>query len=373
MKVLVCPDKFKGSLTVDQVCDAMRTGIHRFSSQIEVQTIALADGGEGSLDILAGLKDAQCISIEVFDPLFRPVVANYVLHGSVAYIEMAQASGLLLLKPEERNPMYTSTFGTGELIKNAIERGATHIFVMIGGSATNDGGCGMAEALGVKFHNQVGRQLTNLCGKDLQNVYHIDFSALDQFKEIKFTILSDVANPLLGKEGASLVYAPQKGADLEESVNLDQGLQQLTSVMKNGKEKVSGAGAAGGLGYGLMSFFDAEIKSGIDEIIRLTNFEAQMKTSDFVLTGEGKLDDQTLSGKLIDGVARVVRKNNIPFAIICGICSEVDTLQKSLGAETIMAIADRAPSLEHAMAEAAQYVEQLSYETIQRCVEKYSR
>lgn len=364
MKILLCPDKFKGSLTVEEVCTAMYNGIQRADAEIEVRTLALADGGEGSLDIFAQLEGAQLIEKVVLDPLFRPITAKYVIKGETAFIEMAQASGLLLLKSNERNPMHNSTFGTGELILEAIRCGAKHVYVMIGGSATHDGGCGMAEALGVRFFSREAQLLKHICGSDLRRIDRIDTSALSALADVKFTVLSDVKNPLYGKDGATLVYAKQKGANPSDFEPLETGLKHLASLLNNGKEEWEGAGAAGGLGYGLISFLGAEMKSGIQEIMELLQFEEALKSVDFVMTGEGKLDGQTLSGKVVFGVSQMARKNNIPFGIICGTASDIPVLKEALSPKHLMVITDHAPSFQMAMSHAAQFVEDLSFDMI---------
>lgn len=364
MKILLCPDKFKGSLTVEEVSAAMCRGIKRADAEIKVQTMPLADGGEGSLGIFAQLKDAQCIEKVVLDPLFRPVKAKFVIKGETAFIEMAQASGLLLLKSNERNPMHNSTFGTGELILEAIRCGAKHVYVMIGGSATHDGGCGMAEALGVRFFNVEEQLIKHICGNDLRYMDRIDASALSALADVRFTVLSDVKNPLYGKDGATQVYAKQKGANPCDFEPLEAGLEHLASLLNNGKEEWEGAGAAGGLGYGLMSFLGAEMKSGIQEIMKLLQFEEALKSVDFVMTGEGKLDGQTLSGKVVYGVSQLARKNNIPFGIICGTASDIPVLKTALSPKHLMVITDHAPSFQMAISHAAQFVEDLSFDMI---------
>ena len=365
MRILISPDKFKNSLTAYQVCDAVERGIRKVRKEAEVIKLPLADGGEGTLEILEKELKAQRIELEVSDPLFRPVKAHYLLNGDKAYIEMAKASGLPLLKSFEKSAMKTSTYGTGELIADAVEKGAKEIFVMIGGSATNDGGCGMAEALGAKFYSKAGKELKTIRGGDLNQLGKIDVSALESYREVKFIVLSDVQNPLTGPNGASHIFGAQKGASDSEILKLDVGLKNLALLMNDGKDQKPGAGAAGGLGYGLMSFLNAEIRSGIDQVFELLNYDMHLQNVDIVITGEGKLDTQTLNGKVIAGVCSKAKKDNIPIGIICGIAEDVDHVKTSLGIKMIYQVDEKSTSFQDSMKNAAKYVEQLAEELMQ--------
>lgn len=330
----------------------------------EVIKLPLADGGEGTLEILERELNAQKIELEVSDPLFRPVKAYYLLNGGKAYIEMAKASGLPLLKNFEKSPLKTSTYGTGELISDAVQRGAKEIFVMIGGSATNDGGCGMAEALGVRFYSSNGTELKAIRGQDLSRISTLDISALERFVGVSFKVLSDVQNPLTGPNGASYVFGKQKGASEMEIEQLDLGLQNLAAVLNNGNEQKPGAGAAGGLGYGLMSFVDARLGSGINQVFDILDFDGHLAGVDLIITGEGKLDGQTLSGKVISGVNERAKESNIPIGIICGISDELSRVKANLGIEMIYQVSERANSFQDSMQNANKYVEELAEELI---------
>ena len=365
MRILISPDKFKNSLTAYQVCDAVERGIEKVIKEAEVVKLPLADGGEGTLEILEKELKAQRIELEVSDPLFRPIKAHYLLNGDKAYIEMAKASGLPLLKGFEKSAIKTSTYGTGELIADAVEKGAKEIFVMIGGSATNDGGCGMAEALGVQFFSKTDKQVKAIRGGDLNLIARMDLSSLKRFDGISFVVLSDVQNPLTGPNGASHVFGAQKGADESEIIKLDNGLANLAQLMANGNEVKSGAGAAGGLGYGLMSFLNAKLNSGINQVFEILNFESHLSEVDLIITGEGKLDGQTLSGKVISGVNEKAKLNNIPIGIICGITEDLPKVKASLGIDMIYQVNEKANSFKDSMQNAAVYVEQLAEELMQ--------
>ncbi|OEK03163.1 hypothetical protein BFP97_17265 [Roseivirga sp. 4D4] len=322
MQILVCPDKFKGSLTAKEVCKAIDKGLKSFDPSIETILLPLADGGEGTLDVLESALSIDRVALTVSDPLFRPIDAYYLRDGSRAFIEMALASGLQILNESEKNPLNTTTYGTGEMIRHALDHGAEEIFLLIGGSATNDGGIGMAEALGYEFETgtdvefrSVGGSLADIVAINQSNRHH-------RIDKVQFTVLSDVKNVLLGAEGAAYIYGAQKGADGEAIEQLDYGLTNLANLLNNENENQEGSGAAGGLGYGAMSFLDAKVQSGIDTILEIVNFDENSKDVDLVITGEGKLDGQSLEGKVISGVIKVCQKEYIPIGIICGFVEE---------------------------------------------------
>lgn len=366
MRILISPDKFKSSLTAEEVCEAIERGLRRVLPKAEVIKLPLADGGEGTLEVLEKSLGAERIELQVSDPLFRLVKAYYLLDGNKAYIEMAKASGLPLLEKFEKSPMKTSTYGTGELIVDAIQRGAKELFVMIGGSATNDGGCGMAEALGARFYSANGMELKAIRGRDLSNIVSVDQSALKRFEDISVKVLSDVQNPLTGPDGASYVFAKQKGAKKKEIEELDRGLQNLASVLKNGNEQRPGAGAAGGLGYGLMSFLNARLNSGINQVFEILNYDALLEGVDLIITGEGKLDGQTLNGKVISGVNERAKASSIPIGIICGISDELAKVKTNLGIDMIYQVRDKAMDFNDSMQNASSYVEELAAELLKK-------
>ena len=361
MKILVCPDKFKGSLTAIEVCNAIESGIKSIDGSIEVVKLPLADGGEGTLDLLEAVLDLKRQFVTVNDPLHRRISVYYLKNHDTAYIEMSKASGLQLLKSEERNPLLTSTFGTGELIAHALGQGVKEIHLLIGGSATNDGGIGMANALGYDFLTKDGEKVT-ANGAGLSFLNTVDSSKIHEgLNKVKFTVLSDVQNPLTGSNGASYVYGGQKGANEADIIMLDKGLAHLAKMLNNGMESKPGAGAAGGLGYGAMSFLNAKIESGIDGIMRMLAFENHLKGADLIITGEGKMDDQTASGKVISGVSGIASSKNIPIGIICGI---QERYTSSVDSNMVYQLMDLAKNLDDSMLNAKRYTEQLAFQMI---------
>ncbi len=324
MKVLIAPDSFKDALSSKLVASAISRGLKLADSTVKTEIFPLGDGGEGSSEILGIHLNAVKIPVTVSDPLGRPVEAFFYwsAKNKTAIIEMAEASGLQLLTEEERNPMETSTYGTGELIKEAIKMDAKNIVLAIGGSATNDGGIGMATALGYKFFDKYGNQLKGK-GKELTKIHY--FTDIDSIipDKLHVDVMCDVENPLFGEKGAAYVYAKQKGANEKEINELNEGLKNLNRVVKQKlNQDISqkpGMGAAGGLGFGSVIFLNATLQKGIDVMLDLTNFDERLKHTDLVITGEGKMDVQTMHGKLIDGVAKRAAKYNIPVIGFCGV------------------------------------------------------
>ena len=319
MKIVLAPDKFKGSLTGIEFCDAVAEGIKRINPNIEVIKIPLADGGDGTFEILNFHLQSKAIITKVKDPLFREIDSTYLFakDSKTAYIEMAKASGLNLLAKEEQNCFLTSTLGTGELIRHAMEKGATTIILGIGGSATNDCGIGMASALGFRFLDEFDKEVTPI-GKNLIKIKRIDTSkVLKELDKVSFKIACDVSNPLYGENGAAYVYAPQKGANPEEISILDQGLQNIAKLFleqfKIDVQKIKGAGAAGGMGAAGLAFLNAELVSGIELVKELVHFETQIQNADWIITGEGKLDRQTLSGKAITELSIPLKNRRFPL------------------------------------------------------------
>jgi glycerate kinase len=311
--ILVAPDKFKGSLTAKQVCDAIAEGAKKFDPSIAVISIPLADGGEGTCDILTSSSKGKKVAVEVENPLRRVVGTEYGISndGQIAFIEMAKASGLQLLLREERSPMHTTTFGTGQLILHALSNGVRKIIIGIGGSATNDAGLGMASALGYRFLS--GDEELEPIGKNLVHLTAIKHDLVNPLvSQCAFTVLCDVKNPLVGKNGAAHVFASQKGATANEVELLDKGLVQFQKVAER-EFMVSlnfpGAGAAGGLGAGAKAFLNARLTTGFDFLADFVNLEDAVRNADLVVTGEGSLDAQSLSGKVVQGVTTLASKN----------------------------------------------------------------
>ncbi len=368
MRVLIAPDKFKGTLTASEVCLAITEGIHDFDASIEVVSHPLADGGEGTLDLLEEILSLGKVELEVHDPLYRSIPSYYLKSDHTAFIEMALASGLPLLAPEERNPLRASSHGTGELIKHALEQGLTRVYLMIGGSATNDGGTGMAEALGYSFNGQSG-SISGINGNTMGVVHSCSNNTGDLLNNVSVTVLTDVQNKLLGPNGATHVYGRQKGADDEMIIRLEQNMQALAGMLDNGFEDVPGAGAAGGLGYGAMSFLKAELKSGIETVMEITGFDRKLDGVDLIISGEGKMDLQTVEGKVIAGVAAKAEKAGIPFSVICGVADDLDKVQENIKALSIHPLVNEETTSEEAISQSFQLVRQRAYQLIRQFAE----
>ena len=329
-KVVVASDSFKGCLSSWQVAEAVEKAVRDVMPGCDVVKLAVADGGEGSMDALVTTLGCEAASLVVSDPLGRPVKADYaVLDDSSAVIEMARASGLTLLLPEERNPMITSTYGTGQLISDALDRGCRRFMICIGGSATNDAGTGMLEALGYRFIDSEGNLLTG-CGGALSRISSIDVSNVHPaLQESRFIVACDVDSPFCGPDGAAYVYGPQKGATPEMVEELDEGMRHFAAVISRTTgvdvTDMPGAGAAGGLGGALRAFMKAQMRRGADMVLDAVGFDQAIKDADLVITGEGRIDRQTLTGKLPYVVAERAASRNIPVVAICGY-AEVDAL-----------------------------------------------
>lgn len=355
MKIVVAPDSFKDCLSAKKVAENIAKGIYSVFPNAEIIKIPISDGGEGLLDALVEPSGGRLVSVSVKDPLFRNINANYGVlgDGTTAVVEMATASGLELLKENERNPLITSTFGTGQLINDALDKGCTKIIIGLGGSATNDGGVGMIKALGGKFLDKEGNEIDN-GGAALKNLYTIDISNLDKrLLDCEFVGACDVSNPLTGSEGASFVYGGQKGGNLSDLKLLDDSLIKYASVIKSNLgievNVIEGAGAAGGMGAALLAFFHAKLFRGIDLIIDALQIENSIRTADLVFTGEGKIDTQTLYGKTISGVAKVAKKHNIPVVVITGKVG--DNIQEIYrhGVSAIFSIVNKPMSVEESI------------------------
>lgn len=354
-KYVLAPDSFKESMTAKEVCDAMEQGIRKVEPEAEIIKIPMADGGEGTVDSLVDATKGQKITVKVTGPLGNKINAYYGLlgDGKTAVIEMAKASGLEIVPIEQRNPLKTTTFGTGELIKNALDHGVEKIIVGLGGSSTNDGGSGMAQALGARLLDENGHEI-KFGGGNLDKLVRIDTTNLDpRLKRIKIILASDVTNPLVGKEGASVVFGPQKGATPEMVKKLDINLRHYAAIIKEDLDKEiadkKGAGAAGGLGAGLMAFTNYEMHQGIKIAIEVTKLEEKIKDADYVFTGEGGTDFQTKFGKTPYGVAKLGKKYHKPVISLAGYLGEgIESLYDS-GFTAIFGILPGSCSLEDAL------------------------
>jgi glycerate kinase len=363
MRVLVCPDKFRGTLTARQAAEAIERGWRRERPGDVFDLAPLADGGEGTLDVLAPADEPATTRLRrrVRGPLGEPVDAELGLRGGVGIVEMARASGLELVAPARRDVTRSTTFGTGELMAAALEAGARRVLVCLGGSATNDGGVGMATALGGRFLDPAGRPIGQ-GGAALATLARIDLRAVHAaWREIEVLGVTDVDNPLCGPSGASAVFGPQKGATPEQVVALDRALAHLAAVAANDlgadRSRDPGAGAAGGLGFGLLAFLGARLRPGVEVVMEAVGLEPRVAAADLVITGEGSLDAQSLHGKVPAGVLDAARRAGVRAAIVSGVASiELDgvpirTLVDRVGREA--ALQDARGSLELVAAELA--------------------
>lgn len=368
MKILIACDSFKDALPALEACQAIGRGLGKALPGAELTLFPLADGGEGTAEILTWHSRGRRIGLEVSGPLFRPVAAAYGFSGDgqTAFIEMAAASGLPLLNPDERNPLLTTTFGTGELIRDAIGRGARRILLGIGGSATNDAGLGMAAALGYQFLDENEEALPPV-GASLGRVRGIDGSrAWFSPESVKVEVLCDVDNPLYGEQGAAFIYAPQKGADDAAVRELDAGLRHFARLLEEkfgrGFADIPGAGAAGGLGAGAMAFLGATLRPGIEAVMELTGFDSRLPDTDLVITGEGKIDRQTLHGKLIYGIARRAQAQGVPVIALCGALPASPEEVEAIGLKAAFCIQNRPLGLAEALRETALNLERTAYQ-----------
>ncbi len=367
MKLILASDSFKGSLTSEQTIALLTKAAHQIFPDCECRGIPVADGGEGTVNAVIAATDGRLCWAQVHDPLMNPIKAAYgMTEGNKAVIEMAAASGLTLVPENHRNPLLTTTFGTGELIVNALDQGCRDITVAIGGSATNDGGMGCMKALGVRFFSSDGRELSGI-GNDLALVSAIDTSGLDrQIKGCHFTVMCDVKNPLCGENGATRTFARQKGASAKDIEQLESGMIHYRNLIQSlygiDCDNIQGAGAAGGLGAALKVFLHAHIQSGIETVLELIHFDDKLRDADLVITGEGCTDSQSVCGKVMQGVGMHAKKNGIPCIGLSG--SLGDGAEKILeyGIDSLHCIINRPMTL----AEAMNSAETLYYEAAVR-------
>ncbi len=359
MKIVIAPDSFKGSLTALEAAQAIAAGWRRVFMDANILTVPMADGGEGTVQSLVDATGGRLMHKEVTDPLGGKVNAHYGILGDglTAVIEMAAASGLPLVPPGKRNPLITTTFGTGELIQASLDHGCRRLIIGIGGSATNDGGAGVAQALGARLLDADGTPIL-FGGAALAQLARIDLSNMDpRIAETETVVACDVDNPLIGPRGAAHVYGPQKGATPEMVEQLDAALARFAEVVKCdlGKDigEMPGSGAAGGLGAGLMAFLDAELKSGIDIVIDAVNLREKVGGADLVITGEGAIDEQTVYGKTPIGVAKVAQEQGIPVLGIAGMVSPGACAVYDHGIEALTTLVPGPVSLDEAVGNAA--------------------
>lgn len=361
MKIVIAPDSFKECLRATEVAHAIARGWQCVDNQAICELVPMADGGEGTTEALVAACNGQWREISVQDPLGRTIQAHYGwLPDEIAVIEMAQAAGLALLTPSERNPLITSTFGVGQMLADALQNGARKIILGIGGSATNDGGAGLAQALGIRLLDAQGRDLPH-GGAALSQLAHIDDAgSLHHLHECEIIVACDVVNPLCGETGAAAVFAPQKGATPAMVAELDAALTHFADqvAQHTGEDfrNHAGSGAAGGLGFGLRSLLGAQLQSGIDIVLHATQLSDKIAHADLVITGEGRMDAQTAFGKVPLGVLRVAQTHNIPVIGIAGSVSHVHELN-DLGFAAVLPTIARAGSLHEIIAEAETNIE----------------
>ena len=322
-KCIVISDSFKGTLSSLEICDIARQSVPRFFPECQVVTVPVADGGEGTVECFVEALQAQPVTVEVSGPYGEKIQATYARSGSRAVVEMACAAGLPMVG-EHRDPETTTTYGVGEVIRHAVEQGCDQILLGLGGSATNDGGCGAAAALGARFYDEQGRSFVP-AGGTLEKISRIDLSGLlPALRNVKVTVMCDVENPLYGPTGAAHIFGPQKGADAAMVARMDAGLRHLAETLEKdvGMEvlTLAGGGSAGGFGAGAAAFFGGQLRMGIDVVLDLTGFDRKCRGASLVITGEGHLDSQSLRGKTVVGVARRARALGVPAAALVGGC-----------------------------------------------------
>jgi len=363
MRVVVAPDKFEGSLTAGQAARAVEAGLLRARPDAEVVGLPLGDGGAGTLEALVA-AGFQRVTVPAHGPTGQPVQAAIALKGATGFVEMAEASGLKRLPGGRRAPLEATTYGTGELVRAALDRGVRELALGIGGSATTDGGAGMAAALGARFLDEHGAELPP-GGAALLRLARVDVAGLDpRLRDVEVTVAADVDNPLVGPEGAAHVFAPQKGAGPDEVLVLDSALRRYARVLAADLgidlADTPGAGAAGGLGAGAIAFLGACIRSGIELVLELVGFDRAVADADLVVTGEGKLDAQSLRGKAPVGVARAATAHGVPVVALAGVVEVADRELRAAGFEEAHALTELEPDTERCMAEAAPLLERLA-------------
>ena len=335
MKILIAPDSFKESLNALEVCRAIKSGFTQIFPDADYTLLPMADGGEGTSAVLSYALGGRWKEVRVHDPMMQPIIAKYLLlPDATAVIEIAQACGLHLLTANHRNPLSTSSFGVGEMIADALEEGVKRIIIGLGGSSTNDAGLGMLMALGIMFYDYDGDSLAQ-GGLQLARLQQIDETKFNpKVLDTVFAVACDVTNPLCGPLGASAIFGPQKGANLEQVAMLDNALDNFATICSQhfdnkDSQNIAGAGAAGGLGFALMTFCNAKLQSGFDTVATAVNLAHHIASADLVITGEGKLDAQTSMGKVASGVSQMAKAHNKPVIAICGSVDPVETTQNT--------------------------------------------
>jgi glycerate 2-kinase len=361
MKILIAPGAFKHSLSASQVAQAIYDGFDQSGLSATYHLLPIADGGNGTLDAFLA-NGGERIIIEVFDPLMRPIQAAYGLidNGKTAIIEMAMASGIELLSNDEANPIIASTYGTGQLMQHALDKGATHFIVGLGGSATVDGGMGCLQALGLKLLDVNGEEISH-GGSGLADIATVDTSNIDKrWHDIEIVIASDVENPTLGEKGAARVFGPQKGATPEMVESLETNLTHCFTTIyeQTGRDvrELEGGGAAGAFSAGLMAFLSCKIVSGIDLVLEHNGFIEHLADTTLIITGEGEMDSQTIDGKGPIGVARLAKKHGVPTIALVGGLNVDDTILHEAGIQAVFSVIDKPMELQTALSNAEELV-----------------
>jgi glycerate kinase len=369
MKVIIAPDKFKGSLTSFEFCEAVEQGLRRLGLGDQVVSFPLADGGDGFAAVMRHYLQMETVECEAVDPLHRPMTGSYQWspQEKTAIVELAVASGISLLGPKEVNPLLTSTYGTGMIIQHSIRAGAKRIILGVGGSATNDAGMGLLSALGFRFLDRAQHELVPN-GEALQKLDQIVPPA--HLPAIHWEISCDVVNPFYGKNGAAYVYAPQKGATEKQVRLLDEGLQNFSRVvLKDFGTDISnypGAGAAGGVAGGLLSLLKAELHSGIEMVIKASNLENQIAGASLIVTGEGRLDSQSMQGKVVGRMASLAKQYEVPCIAFCGKLDLSEAHCQALGLTHAYEIADEQVSISDRIKNAGTYLTNTSYDVLRK-------
>jgi glycerate 2-kinase len=371
MKIVIAPNAFKGSLTAAEVAASISAGVKRVFPNAEIDLLPIADGGDGTLDLVLSAAGSQRVEMEVRGPLGTPVRAAYgLLPGEgTAVIEMAAASGLRLLSPAECDPLRATTYGTGQLMKAALDRGCTRIIIGVGGSATVDGGCGMAQALGVRLLDADGQDIPP-GGAGLQRLARVDLSGRhERIDQAEIVVACDVDNPLVGPQGAAPIFGPQKGADAEMVAVLAQALERFAEIVARDTGKhvaeLPGAGAAGGLAAGLVAFAGARLESGTDTLLALMDMERHIHAADLVITGEGQIDGQTAYGKAPIGVARLAQRHGVPVIGLAGGLGDDASAVYDHGIDALAATVPGPITLDEAMSNAARLIEDAAERALQ--------
>ena len=376
MKFVLAPDSFKESMTAKEVCQAMENGIRKVLPDAKIISVPMSDGGEGTMDSLIDATNGQKYAVKVTEPLGTPVTAHYGILGDqkTAIIEMAEASGLSYVPQDKRTPATikkTTTFGTGELINAALKHDVTRVIIGLGGSSTNDGGSGLAQAIGVNFFDHNDHEITQkLGGGDLKQITRIDTIDINpKIKKTKFLLASDVTNPLTGTNGASYVFGPQKGADQATAKELDENLSHYAKIIGQNIAQTPGSGAAGGLGAGLLAFTHAKIYPGVKLVANEVHLAEKIKEADYVFTGEGGTDFQTQFGKTPYGVAQIAKKYDVPVISLAGYIGKgIDHLYDK-GFTAIFGILAKAENIDQALKDGPQNVERTT-ENVVRLIAK---